>query len=131
MNRRARSIMMALAALVAGTLLIVYAYRAGQGGPERAEARNEQQERPTGTENTRMPNGSAMSNGEAARSAMEAAEPQSLSAQNTAPEGEAAKPGNASPKPGEAAAAAGGRAPEVLYDLNQLPPPIKRTLEHV
>jgi hypothetical protein len=131
MNRRARSIMMALAALVAGTLLIVYAYRAGQGGPESAEARNEQQERQTGTKNTRTQDGSAIPKGEAANPATEPAPPQSLSAQNAAPEGEAAKRGNASPKPGEAAATAGGRAPEVLYDLNQLPPPIKRTLEHV
>jgi hypothetical protein len=113
---RTISIMAAFAALVAGALLIVYAYRGEDTSPTVIQA-----------------------NGQEIGSHAEVNEPQTMA------ESEAPKPQNApAPKPqsevpkskSEAAeqpateAPAAG-SPEVIYDLNRLPDPIRETLQSI
>jgi hypothetical protein len=113
---RTISIMAAFAALVAGALLIVYAYRGEDTSPTVIQA-----------------------NGQEIGSRAEVNEPQTMA------ESEAPKPQNApAPKPpseaqkskSEAAkqpateAPAAG-SPEVIYDLNRLPDPIRETLQSI
>jgi len=105
---RTISVMAAFAALVAGTLLIVYAYKGEEASP--AVAANNQELAPRAE--AEIPQ---------AMAANEAPKPQAAPA--PAPEGEAAKPPAL-----EAPAAA---SPQAIYDLNQLPDPIRNTLQSI
>lgn len=106
---RTISIMAAFAALVAGTLLIVYAYRGEGTSPTVAQA-----------------------NGQKIGPHAEAGEPETL-AQTEAPKtpaAPAAKPESEAPK-APAPAAPAASAPQVIYDFNQLPDPIRDTLQSI
>ncbi len=118
MISRARLIMVALAALVAVTILIVYVPRPGPGASSLAATNN------------------------ARHDIFDAGDDGLMIAENesSAPKGSAppppvqpAQPAAEAPKPAEAApvSAASGQTQEVLYDLNALPDPIKRMLEHI
>lgn len=130
MNRRARSFIVALAALVAGTFLIVYVYRAGHGALDLAETNSQQNAFHAGAAEAgaSAANESSSPKSEAAKPASEPAKPQSEAIK---PEGEAAAPASEAPAPMPPAAPPAGPAPKVQYDLNQLPKPIKRMLEHI
>jgi hypothetical protein len=144
MNRRARSFMVALAALVAGTFLIVYVYRPGHGAADLAETNSQPNafHAAASGEQLAAANESSSPKSEAAEPASEPAKPQSEAVKPEGaaapPPGEAAKPEGATaapaseaPAPVPPAAPPGGPAPKVQYDLNQLPKPIKRMLEHI
>lgn len=124
MNRRARSFMVALGALVAGAILIVYVYRPRQGASELAEAGS--QSSPLHTAGAASAELTAENETSSPKS--QAAEPANEPAK---PQGEAPAPASEVAKPAEAAPAPAGRAPRVLYDLNQLPTQIRRTLEDI
>lgn len=137
MDRRARSFMVALAALVAGTILIVYAYRAGHSTADRAQAQSQQnalhaassEEWRTAANESASPQGDVPKPAtEPAKSEGEAAKPLPEPAK---PAGEAAAPASEAPAPVPPAAPPAGPAPKVQYDFNQLPKPIKRMLEHI
>ena len=123
MNRRTRSVMVALAALVAGTFLIVYVYRPGHGAPDLAETNGQANTFQAGAAEAWPPaaNESSSPKSEPAKPAGEAAKP----------DGEAAAPAIEVPKPMPRATAPTGPALKVQYELNQLPRPIKRMLEHI
>jgi hypothetical protein len=106
---RTISIMAAFAALVAGTLLIVYVYRGEDTSPTVPQA-----------------------NGREIGPRTEADEPEKL-AETEAPKTQAApaaKPESEAPK-ALAPAAPGAETPQVIYDLNQLPDPIRDTLQSI
>ena len=113
---RTISIMAAFAALVAGALLIVYAYRGEDTPPTVIQA-----------------------NGKEIGSRAEVNQPQTM-AESEAPKPQnapAPKPQSEAPKskseaakqPATEAPAAG--SPEVIYDLNRLPDPIRETLQSI
>lgn len=106
---RTISIMAAFAALVAGTLLIVYVYRVEDISPTVPKA-----------------------NGQEIVPRAEADEPETL-AETEAPKTQAApaaKPESEAPKALAPAAPAAG-TPQAIYDLNQLPDPIRDTLQSI
>ncbi len=121
MNRRTRSAMAVFAALVAGTVLIVYAYRAERSSADLAQASSQRNELRADPGEGRMTaeNETTSPRDEAPKPASEAAKPQ----------GEAAPPQSQPAKPAQAPAPPVGPPPEVLYDLNRLPKDIKHTLE--
>lgn len=137
MSRRTRSVMVALAALVVGTFLIVYVYRPGHSAPDLAET--------NGQANTFQAGAAEAGAPAANESSSPKSEPTKPAGEPAKPDGEAVKPGGEAAKPyGEAAAPAievpkpmpqatapTGPAPKVQYELNQLPRPIKRMLEHI
>jgi hypothetical protein len=121
MNRRTRWFMVALAALVAGAILIVYVYRPGQGASELAEAGSQSSPLHAGAAKAEL-----TAENETSSPKSKAAEPASEPAK---PQGEAVKPEGEAPAPASETPA--GPAPKVLYDLNQLPKQIRRTLEDI
>jgi hypothetical protein len=123
MNRRTRSVMVALAALVAGTFLIVYVYRPGHSAPDLAET--------NGQANTFQAGAAEAGPPAANESSSPKSEPAKPAGEPAKPDGEAAAPAIEVPKPMPQATAPTGPAPKVQYELNQLPRPIKRTLEHI
>ncbi|MGB6427983.1 MAG: hypothetical protein WBF11_07735 [Methyloceanibacter sp.] len=115
MSRRTRFVMAAFAALVAGTLLIVYAYRGEHASPDPAEA------------------------SEGLSRSAEIIQDQPLAlAEAAKPKDQAPIPDAVPAKPGEIAAPAEAAAPpptgsahQVLYDFGALPAPIRSTLEGI
>jgi hypothetical protein len=130
MSSRARSVMVVLTALVAGTFLVVYVYRPGLSAPDVAETNGQANTFQAGAAEPEL---TAANESSSAKS--ELGKPRSEAAK---PEGEAVQPAGGNPPPvGEAppsvrqATPPAGPAPKVQYDLNQLPKPIKRMLEHI
>jgi hypothetical protein len=104
MSRRTRSIMAAFAALVAGTIFIVYAYRDDLAAPGAAGAADQP------------------------AAATETAKPKNA---GPTPAAESAAPAAVPAKPTAPAAPQGGATHQVLYDLEALPDPIKSTLQGI
>ncbi len=120
MTRRARVIMVSLAALVAGTILIVYILRPGPNSSSLAATGNAQHEVSTASGDGLM---TAENESTAPKSQPTPPPP---AAQPAEPAVETPKPVEAAPVPPST-----GQAQKVLYDLNTLPGPIKRMLEHI
>jgi hypothetical protein len=110
---RTKIVMAAFAALVAGTLLIVYAYRGEDGS--RAATQNGQEISPASEVDRPQ-----------AMAASEAAKPEAAPAPK--PESDAPKSESATP-PGAEAHPPG--TPEVIYDFNRLPDEIRDTLQSI
>lgn len=106
--------MAVFAALVAGTLVIVYALRSDETSPDKAEAGHAD-----GIELRQAENAPAKQESEAVK-------------QQPAPAGEAPKPLEAAPSaPLESLPPPEGQSGGAIYDLNRLPPDIKNTLEDI
>ncbi len=115
MSRRARFVIAAFAALVAGTLLIVYAYRGEHASPDPVQARE----------------------GLAPSAEISQDQPVAM-AEAAKPKDQAPIPDAAPAKPGETGAPAEAPAPpptgstqQVLYDFGELPEPIRNTLQGI
>ena len=113
---RTISIMAAFAALVAGTLLIVYANRGEDTSPTVVQA-NGQEIGPRAEVNEPQ-----------AMAESDAPKPQNAPAPK--PQSEALKSESEAGKPPATEAPAAG-SPEVIYDLNRLPDPIRETLQSI
>ena len=112
---RTKIVMAAFAALVAGTIIVVYAYRGEDAS--RAATQNGQEIPPT----TEVDRPQAMAASEAAKpEAAPVPKPESET-----PKSESAPP----PAPGAEAPPPG--TPEVIYDLNRLPDEIRDTLQSI
>jgi hypothetical protein len=142
MSSRARSVMVALAALVAGTFLIVYVYivyvyRPGLSAPDVAETNGQANIFQAGAAEAgpTAANESSSAKSEPAKPASEPAKPEGEAVQpaggNPPPASEATAPPSQAPSSVPPATPPTGPAPKVQYDLNQLPKPIKRMLEHI
>jgi len=110
------SMMAAFAAFVAGTLLIVYAYRGEDTSPTVVQA-NSQEIAPR-----------AELNEPRAMTESDAPKPQNAPAPK--PQSEPRKSESEAAKPPATEAPAAG-SPEVIYDLNRLPDPIRETLQSI
>jgi len=112
---RTKIVMAACAALVAGTLLIVYVYRGSHGSSSTLQASDQEiAEAPYADEPQ-------------ATAASEAAKPQATPTQK--PESEAPNSGNETAAPAPETPPQG--SPEVIYDFNRLPDEIRDTLQSI
>ena len=117
MSRRTRFVMAAFAALVAGTLLIVYVYRGDSVAPSLAAARSEAASQPA-----ELSQDQPLALAETAESKDQA----------PIPEAEPSKPSGETGIPAEVAAPPPtGPAQGVLYDFGELPDPIRNTLQGI
>src|SRR4029077_5184159 len=112
---RTKIVMAAFAALVAGTIIVVYAYRGEDAS--RAATQNGQEILPTSDVDRRQ-----------RRAASEAAKPKAAPAPK--PESETPKSESAAP-PAPGAEAPPPGTPEVIYDFNRLPDEIRDTLQSI
>jgi hypothetical protein len=124
---RTISILAAFAALVAGTLLIVHAYRGSGNSPRVAEANGHEMEAHAGVN---APQESAENEPSKPQNAP-AAKPESEVPKPAAkPEGETPKPqGDVAKTPEPASSAPTG--PEVSYDFNRLPDEVRDTVQSI
>jgi hypothetical protein len=113
---RTISILAAVAALVAGTILIVYAYREEDNSPKVTQANGQEIGPRAGVD---LPQDAAEN---------EAPKPQNAPAAK--PEVEAPKPEGEVAKPVAPQPSARG-SPEVIYDFNRLPDDIRETLQSI
>jgi hypothetical protein len=113
---RTISILAAVVALVAGTILIVYAYRGEDNSPNAAQANGQEIGPRAGVD---LPQDMAEN---------EAPKPQNAPAAK--PESEAPKPQGEVAKPVAPQPSAPG-SPEVIYDFNRLPDDIRDTLQSI
>jgi hypothetical protein len=118
MRGRTGIVMAVFAALVAGTIAIVYGLRSAETAPDRAEARNAtQQSKPEHDTQLRQ------AENVPAKPAVDTKKPEQAPPPASPEEKPSAEPAPLAPLPGEDGPA--------IYDLNRLPPDIKGTLEDI
>lgn len=106
---RTKIVMAALASLVAGAIIVVYAQWGDNKSPALAQTSNQEIAQGAEVQKPKAPTGS-----EAPKSEQPPAKPESEAPKQTPPEA-AAPPGS----------------PEVIYDFNRLPDPIRETLQSI